>query len=80
MKTLVVVDVQYDFASPDGALYVNGSEIIANKVLEVIKDFDHVVFTLDFHPINHCSLRSIHRRCSTARRTNEGCKEFRDST
>ncbi len=55
MKTLVVVDVQHDFASPDGALYVKGSEIIANKVLEVIKDFDHVVFTLDFHPINHCS-------------------------
>lgn len=55
MKTLVVVDVQYDFASPNGALYVKGGEIIADKVMEVIKDFDKVVFTLDFHPVNHCS-------------------------
>lgn len=55
MKTLVVVDVQYDFASPQGALYVKGGEIIADKVMEVIADFDHVVFTLDFHPIDHCS-------------------------
>lgn len=55
MKTLVVVDVQYDFASPQGALYVKGGEIIAGKVMEVIADFDRVVFTLDFHPIDHCS-------------------------
>lgn len=55
MKTLVVVDVQYDFASPNGALYVKGGEIIADKVLEVIADFDKVVFTMDFHPLTHCS-------------------------
>lgn len=55
MKTLVVVDIQHDFASPQGALYVKGGEIIASKVMDVIKDFDRVVFTLDFHPIDHCS-------------------------
>lgn len=55
MKTLVVVDLQHDFASPQGALYVKGGEIIAGKVMEVIQDFDRVVFTLDFHPIDHCS-------------------------
>lgn len=55
MKTLVVVDLQHDFASPQGALYVKGGEIIAEKVMNVIGDFDHVVFTLDFHPTDHCS-------------------------
>lgn len=57
MKTLVVVDVQYDFASPNGALYVKGGEKIADKVLEIIDQFDKVVFTMDFHPVNHCSFK-----------------------
>ena len=57
MRTLVVVDVQHDFASPEGALYVKGGEKIADKVLEVIDQFDKVVFTMDFHPVNHCSFK-----------------------
>lgn len=52
-----MVDVQYDFASPEGALYVKGGEVIAEKVLEVIDQFDKVVFTMDFHPLDHCSFK-----------------------
>ena len=54
---LVVVDCQYDFINPDGALYVKGAEKIESTILKIIKDFDHVIFTADRHPINHCSFK-----------------------
>lgn len=56
-KILVVVDYQYDFFSPDGALYVNGGEKLQEKIANIIPNFDHVIFTLDCHPINHCSFK-----------------------
>ena len=56
-KILVVVDYQYDFFSPDGALYVNGAEQLQNKIAEVIPHFDDVVFTVDWHPQTHCSFK-----------------------
>lgn len=56
-KILIVVDYQYDFFNPDGALYVNGGEKLFNKILKIIPDFDGVIFTQDWHPINHCSFK-----------------------
>lgn len=59
MKVAVVIDMQNDFM-PGGALPVpRGREIIPN-ILEALKDFDHVVFTKDFHPKNHISFASSH--------------------
>lgn len=58
VKLLIVVDVQYDFCNPNGALYVNGGENIKNNILKIITDFDYVIFTKDSHPINHCSFIS----------------------
>lgn len=55
MKTLVVVDLQKDFYSPDGALYVKGGEAVPHEVARIIGRFDSVVFTLDWHPVGHCS-------------------------
>ena len=54
-KILVVVDYQYDFFSPNGALYVNGADKLYDKIMGIIPDFDHVIFTADWHPIDHCS-------------------------
>lgn len=54
-KILVVVDYQYDFCNPNGALYVNGGEKLQDKIANIIPNFDGVIFTQDCHPYNHCS-------------------------
>lgn len=56
-KILVVVDYQYDFFNPDGALYVNGGEKLQERIATIIPDFDHVIFTQDWHPFAHCSFK-----------------------
>lgn len=56
-KILIVVDYQYDFYHPDGALYVPGAEKLYDNILKIIPDFDGIIFTLDSHPINHCSFK-----------------------
>ena len=51
---LIVVDVQNDFAHPDGALYVPGAErVIANINHAIRQAREHgaaVIFTQDWHP------------------------------
>lgn len=54
-KIGLVVDMQTDFITPSGALYVNGAEKIVHDVGEVVSYMDGVVFTVDWHPFNHCS-------------------------
>ena len=56
-KILVVVDYQHDFFNPNGALYVNGGEKLQDKIEAIIPNFDKVFFTLDSHPLNHCSFK-----------------------
>jgi nicotinamidase-related amidase len=56
-KILVVVDVQYDFCNPNGALFVSGGDEVVNKVKDVIPNFDYVIFTKDSHSLNHCSFK-----------------------
>jgi nicotinamidase/pyrazinamidase len=51
---LLVIDVQNDFASPDGALYVKGGEEIVpsvNREIDAARDSRAlVVYTQDWHP------------------------------
>lgn len=51
MKTLVIVDFQYDFADPNGSLYVKGAEEAQKNVVELIRKggFDNVILTRDWH-------------------------------
>ncbi|AOG60286.1 nicotinamidase/pyrazinamidase [Spiroplasma helicoides] len=67
MKALIVVDYQYDFANPKGSLYWKGGETlkdgILNKVLEYKKNKFLVVFTMDWHPNNHCSFSQWPAHC-----------------
>ena len=53
----MIVDYQNDFASPDGALSVNGGEDIAGRINELARSggFDFVVATRDWHPRDHKS-------------------------
>ena len=55
MKTLVAVDLQKDFYAPDGRLSVSGADALPAKVAEALKGYDAVIFTLDWHPLDHCS-------------------------
>ncbi len=52
--TLIVVDVQNDFADPEGSLYVQGGETCVSFVNEQIAAADatgaFVVYTRDWHP------------------------------
>lgn len=58
---LVIVDFQYDFANPNGSLYVPGAEEAKNAILTFITehclDINQIMFTRDYHPANHCSFK-----------------------
>ena len=58
MKTLVVVDLQKDFWHPQGRLSVKDADKLPACVAAAIPDYDNVIFTLDWHPLDHCSFAS----------------------
>lgn len=47
---LIVVDVQNDFAHPDGGLSLAGGENVVRRVNDLQPEYEHVVYTKDFHP------------------------------
>lgn len=51
----MVVDLQNDFI--DGSLAVPGADAIVPEVKALVGDYDRVIFTLDWHPGNHCSFK-----------------------
>jgi nicotinamidase/pyrazinamidase len=54
-KILIVVDYQYDFASPEGALYVPEAETILDSIQNQINDtsFKDIIYTMDTHDSNY---------------------------
>lgn len=61
-KALILVDLQNDFL-PGGALAVkNGDQVIpiVNQLLD--KNFDYIVATKDYHPMNHGSFANTHKK------------------
>ena len=50
-KILIVVDYQYDFASPEGNLSVSGADTIVDNIQNLINDksFDNIIYTMDTH-------------------------------
>lgn len=61
MKTLVIIDFQKDFADPLGSLYVKGAEEAEGNIIDYMynhkDEISEVVFTVDWHSINHCSFK-----------------------
>lgn len=51
---LIVVDVQNDFC-PGGALPVPGGDGVVPVINRVMTRFEEIVFTRDWHPVDHCS-------------------------
>ena len=58
-NAFLIIDSQYDFCHPDGALFVPGAEEDIRKLAKIITDnaeaIDHIVVTLDNHPVNDIS-------------------------
>lgn len=54
-KILVAVDLQNDFI--DGSLTVPGAAGVIPVIKKALGDYDLVYFTLDWHPVGHCSFK-----------------------
>jgi len=54
---LFVIDMQYDFCHPDGNFYVKEGEQIVESLKELATDWNgsNVIFSIDYHPPDHCS-------------------------
>ena len=53
---LLIIDLQKDFIY--GSLTVPGATQVLPAINEVKDRFDLVYFTLDWHPVNHCSFQA----------------------
>lgn len=60
MKALIVVDLQNDFL-PGGALAVKEGDKIIPSVNQLMKKFDLIVATQDWHPLGHGSFASTYK-------------------
>ena len=56
---LLVIDVQNDFC-PGGALAVPGGDEVVAPINAMMGDFDAVILTQDWHPVDHSSFASGH--------------------
>ena len=59
MHALILVDIQNDFL-PGGSLEVKASDEIIPYINGIMDDFDIVVATQDWHPMDHGSFASNH--------------------
>ena len=56
---LIVIDMQNDFC-PGGALAVPGGDEIVHGINALMRDFNQVILTQDWHPAGHSSFASSH--------------------
>ncbi|WP_291724510.1 isochorismatase family protein [Bernardetia sp.] len=64
-NALLIIDAQYDFCNPDGALYVQDAEHDIERLSDFITknatELNHICVTLDSHPVNDISHPSFWR-------------------
>lgn len=56
-KVLIVVDYQFDFYHPEGALYVKDAEKLKERIINLQTQCVKTIFTRDLHPKEHCSFK-----------------------
>lgn len=58
-NAILIIDAQYDFCNPNGALYVAGADADMQRLAFWIKtnksQIDHISVTMDSHPVNDIS-------------------------
>ena len=59
MRVLIIVDVQYDFL-PGGSLAVPEGDKVIGYINGIHKNYDLIVATQDWHPVDHFSFISQH--------------------
>lgn len=59
MHALLVIDVQTDFC-PGGALAVPDGDRIVPRINAMMRDFEAVILTQDWHPADHASFAASH--------------------
>src|ERR1035437_476822 len=59
MKALLLIDIQNDFL-PTGALPVPEGDMIVPVANQLMRKFEHVIATQDWHPANHGSFATNH--------------------
>ena len=59
MKTLVIIDVQNDFLI-NGSLEVTDANDVIEPINQIIKSYELVIATKDWHPLDHVSFASNH--------------------
>lgn len=59
MKALIIIDMQNDFMD-DGALPVPGAKNLVPLINQLMKSFNIVIASMDWHPDNHVSFFSQH--------------------
>lgn len=55
---LIIIDMQNDFAQLAGTLYVQDGFKLQNPIVDLMKEFDFVVATQDWHPTNHVNFHN----------------------
>lgn len=58
-NALIVIDMQVDFC-PGGALAVAGGDELVAPINAMMRDYDAVILTQDWHPANHSSFADNH--------------------
>ncbi len=58
-NAILIIDAQFDFCNPQGALFVNGANDDMKRLANWIKanktQIDHITLTMDSHPVNDIS-------------------------
>ena len=64
-RALMIIDMQYDFVSKTGSLYVKDAEHIIEPINLLINNlkWDQIIFTQDWHPIDHVSFDIFPQHC-----------------
>ena len=57
---LIIIDVQNDFC-PNGALAVENGDSIVKPINKMMRLFDNIVLSQDWHPTTHKSFASNHK-------------------